>query len=100
MTVAETTAQDMVVGIFDTHDQAEQVVHRLIDAGVQADHISILTQGLELKEQVQDYVARGAVARETVTHCHEVQKLQERTVWGRRAVPVVVQPSDERKGTG
>ena len=63
MTVAETTAQDMVVGIFDTHDQAEQVVHRLIDAGVPADHISILTQGLELKEQVQGYVTTGDVAR-------------------------------------
>jgi len=62
---AEMTAQDMAVGIFHTHDQAEQAVHRLIDAGVPADHISILTQGLELKEQVQGYVTTGDVARET-----------------------------------
>ena len=62
---AQTTVQDLVVGIFDSHDQAEQVVLRLIDAGVPADHISILTQGLELKEQVQGYVTTGDVARQT-----------------------------------
>ena len=47
----ETTAQGMIVGMFDTHDQTEQVVRRLIDAGVPAHHISILAQGLQLKEQ-------------------------------------------------
>jgi uncharacterized membrane protein len=66
MTVAETTtAQDMVVGIFDSHDQAEQVVRRLMDAGVPADHISILTQQLQVKEQVQGYITTGDVARQT-----------------------------------
>ena len=63
MTAAETLTQDMVVGTFDTHDQAEQVVRRLIDAGIPADHLSILTQGLQVKEQVQGYVTTGDVAR-------------------------------------
>jgi uncharacterized membrane protein len=63
MTDAETLAQDMVVGIFDTHDQAEQAVRRLIDGGIQADHISIMTQGLQVKEKVQGYVTTGDVAR-------------------------------------
>ena len=63
-TAAETTTQDMVVGIFDSHDQAEQVVNRLIAARVPADRISILTQGLEVKEKIQGYVTTGDVARE------------------------------------
>ncbi len=58
-----TTSQDMVVGTFDTQGQAEQVVRRLIDAGVQPTHISILAQNLELREQVQGYIATGDVAR-------------------------------------
>src|SRR5579872_881933 len=64
MTAAETVTQDMVVGTFDSHDRAEQVVRRLIDAGIPADHISILTQGLQVKEQVQGYVTTGDVARD------------------------------------
>ncbi|HEX5157614.1 MAG TPA: general stress protein [Ktedonobacterales bacterium] len=59
------TTQDMVIGIFETHSQAEEVVHRLIDAGIPADHISIVTQGLELREQIQGYITTGDVARQT-----------------------------------
>ncbi len=58
-----TTSQDMVVGTFDTQGQAEQVVRRLIDAGVEPTHISILAQNLELREQVQGYITSGDVAR-------------------------------------
>lgn len=58
------TGQDMVVGTFDTHDQAEQVVRRLIDAGVPANHVSILTRGLQMREQIQGYVTAGDVAAE------------------------------------
>jgi len=54
--------QDMVVGTFDTHDQAEQAVRQLIDAGLPAQQISIVTQGLEAREQVQGYVTTGEVA--------------------------------------
>lgn len=60
----ETTAQDMVVGIFDTHDHAEQVVRRLIGAGIPSNHISILAQGLQLEEQFRGYVTAGDVARD------------------------------------
>jgi osmotically-inducible protein OsmY len=47
---------------------------------------------------VEKIDARGDVARETATHCHAVWtlQLQERTVWGLRAVPAVDQPLDER----
>jgi uncharacterized membrane protein len=63
-TAAQTIEQDMVVGTFDTHDQAEQAVRRLIDAGISANHISIMTQGLQIKEQVQGFVTTGDVARD------------------------------------
>jgi len=55
--------QDMIVGTFDTHDQAERAVRRLIDAGTPAAQISLVTQGLEAREQVQGYVTTGDVAR-------------------------------------
>ena len=32
--VGSVTAQDMVVGIFDTHEQTERAIYRLIDAGI------------------------------------------------------------------
>jgi uncharacterized membrane protein len=63
-TTTGTTTQQMVVGIFDTHAAAEEVVHKLMDAGVAANHISIITQGLEVREQVQGYITTGEVARD------------------------------------
>jgi len=64
MTASDTTTQDMVVGTFDTHDKAAQAVQRLIRAGVPAKHISILTQGLEVRENVEGFITTGDVARE------------------------------------
>ena len=58
-------AQDMVVGTFDTQDQAEMVVQRLIDAGVQPERISVLMQGLQIRDQVQGYVTAGDIASGT-----------------------------------
>ncbi len=55
-------AQDMVVGTFDTQDQSERAVRRLLDAGIAAAQISIVTQRLEAREQVQGYVTTGDVA--------------------------------------
>lgn len=62
-TAAETLQQDMVVGIFDNHEQATQAVQRLIDAGVPADHISILAKDLQVREKVEGYITTGEVAR-------------------------------------
>lgn len=62
---ANITRQDMIVGAFDTHAQAEKVVNKLIDAGVAADHISLIAQGLELREQLQGYINTGDVARQS-----------------------------------
>ena len=64
MATADTVEQDMVLGTFDTHDQAVEVVNRLIDAGVPSNHISIMTQGLQVKEQVEGYVTTGDVAKD------------------------------------
>ena len=61
---ANLLAQDMVVGVFSSHDQAEQAVHRLIEAGIPADHISLVAQGLEVRERLQGYITTGDVARE------------------------------------
>jgi len=63
MSAAQTIEKDMVVGTFDTHEQGEEAVRRLIDAGIRADHISIMAQNLALKEHVQGYVTTGDVAR-------------------------------------
>lgn len=63
-TTKQSATQEMAVGTFDSHDQAEQVVRRLIDGGVEPTHISILTQGLELREQVEGYITSGDVAKE------------------------------------
>lgn len=63
-TASDITAQDMVVGTFNSHDEAEQAVRKLMDAGVPADHISILARGLEVREKVAGYITTGDVARE------------------------------------
>ncbi|HWE63484.1 MAG TPA: general stress protein [Chloroflexota bacterium] len=63
-TAADILAQDMVVGIFNTHEQAEQVVRQLMDAGIAANHISILARDLQVKEKVEGYVTTGDVARD------------------------------------
>jgi len=55
--------QDMIVGTFDTQDQAERAVRRLLDAGTPAAQLSIVTQGLEAHQEVQGYVTTGDVAR-------------------------------------
>jgi uncharacterized membrane protein len=65
MTASDITTQAMVVGTFENHTEAERAVQRLIDAGVPADHISILTQGLEVREKVEGFVTTGDVARST-----------------------------------
>ena len=64
MTAANVTNQEMVVGTFNTHDEAEQVVRRLIDAGVPAEQISIVGQGFETHERVTGVVSAGEVAGE------------------------------------
>jgi hypothetical protein len=55
--------QDMVIGTFDTQDQAERAVRRLLDAGTPAAQLSIVTQGLEARKEVQGYVTAGDGAR-------------------------------------
>lgn len=62
MTATAVQEQDMIVGTFDTHGQAERAVRRLIDAGLPARQISLVTQGLEAREEVQGYVTAGGVA--------------------------------------
>lgn len=62
MTATAVQEQDMIVGTFDTHGQAERAVRQLIDAGLPARQISIVTQGLEAREEVQGYVTTGVVA--------------------------------------
>lgn len=54
----------MVVWVFDSHEQAELVVRRLIDAGVPANHISIVARDLQEKERVTGYVTAGEVVKE------------------------------------
>jgi len=58
--------QDMVVGTFDTQDQAERAVRRLLDAGTPAAQLSIVTRGLEARKEVQGYVTTGDGARKGV----------------------------------
>ena len=65
--VGSVTAQDMVVGIFDTHEQAERAIYRLIDAGIPPEHISIVAKGLEVREQLQGFVTTGEVARDAAS---------------------------------
>jgi len=62
MTAIAIQQQDMIVGTFDTHAEAERAVRRLIDGGLPARQISIVTQGLEAREEVQGYVTTGEVA--------------------------------------
>ncbi len=62
MTATSVHEQDMVVGTFDTQDQAERAVRRLLDAGTPAAQLSIVTQGLEARKEVQGYVTAGDVA--------------------------------------
>ena len=61
---AQIAAQDMVVGIFDSQDEANEVIDRLIDAGIQPDHISIVAKDFEARDRVIGYVTSGEVARE------------------------------------
>ena len=59
--------QDMTVGTFATHRDAERAVNRLIESGVQAEHLSIVTQQLEEREQVHGFVTAGDVAKTGAT---------------------------------
>jgi hypothetical protein len=54
----------MVIGAFDSHEQAELVVRRLIDAGIPAERISIIAKDLQERERVTGYVSAGEVAKE------------------------------------
>ena len=63
-TAAQVAAQDMVAGTFDTHEQAEQVVDRLLEAGIRPGHISIVARGFEAREKVTGFVTTGEVAGE------------------------------------
>jgi hypothetical protein len=54
----------MVIGVFDSHEQAEAVVRRLIDAGVQPEHISVVAKDLQEKERVTGYVTAKDVAKD------------------------------------
>ncbi|MBN9389829.1 MAG: DUF1269 domain-containing protein [Chloroflexi bacterium] len=70
MTVEDSTThnpviKDMVVGIFDTQADAEKVIRRLVEAGIPAKHISIVTQGFEIKKNIEGFVTTGDVVRET-----------------------------------
>ncbi len=62
VTMTPIQMQDMTVGTFETHEQAERAIRRLIDAGLPAAHLSIVTQGLEAREEVQGYVTTGEIA--------------------------------------
>lgn len=64
MSQSQITAQDMIVGVFDSHDEADAAVNRLIDAGIQPDHISIVAQDFQTRDRVTGYVTAGEVARE------------------------------------
>jgi hypothetical protein len=88
--LAETTAQDMVVGIFDTHDQAAQVVHRLIGAGVPADHPSQCGTSLRASAARPDWVGAARPSGESLNtydhassgwHCVHADSFS--TSWGR-----------------
>ena len=63
MATADVTTQDMAVGTFDTHDEAEAAVQQLIDAGIPADRISIVSRGFEARNKVTGVVTAGDVAR-------------------------------------
>jgi hypothetical protein len=65
MSAAAATAQEMVVGIFDSHEQAERAVHKLIEAGVPAGHISIVAEHLQVREQPEGFITTGDMARDT-----------------------------------
>lgn len=54
--------QDMIVGTVETRDQAERAVRRLLDAGLSAGQISIVTQGPEAREQVKGDATTGQMA--------------------------------------
>jgi uncharacterized membrane protein len=57
------TSHDMVVGVFNTPDQAEQTVQQLIEAGVTPEHISVIARDFETKNQVTGFLTTGDVAR-------------------------------------
>ncbi len=56
--------QDMVVGVFNTPDQAEHTVQRLIDAGIAPENISVVARDFETKNHVTGFLTTGDVARD------------------------------------
>jgi hypothetical protein len=57
------TEQDMVVGVFNTPEQAEAAVKKLIDAGIAPENVSIIARDFEAKNRVTGYLSMGDVAR-------------------------------------
>lgn len=58
----DTDTHQTIVGTFESHDQAEMAVRTLIDAGVSAEHLAIVTQQLESQERIHGYVTAGDYA--------------------------------------
>lgn len=65
MAVEQATAQEVVVGIFDSHAQAERAVHKLIEATIPPDHISIVAEQLQVRERPEGFITTGDAAKET-----------------------------------
>lgn len=53
--------QQIVSGVFKTHDLAEAAVRALGEAGVPLKDVSIVTQNIQTTEQVQGFVTTGEV---------------------------------------
>ena len=55
--------QQIVSGVFKTHDLAETAVRALGEAGIILKDVSIVTQNVQTTEQVQGFVTTGEVAK-------------------------------------
>ncbi len=61
---AQIASRDMVVGVLNTPDQAEQTVQRPIDAGSASENSSIIARDFEAKNRVTGFLTTGDVARD------------------------------------
>jgi hypothetical protein len=63
-TATETTTN--VIAVYDSIDEAERAVERLVAEGIPAEDISIVGQGLQSEVKLHGFVTTGDVAKDSV----------------------------------
>jgi uncharacterized membrane protein len=64
-TSTATARRQVVIGVYDTLEEAEQAIERLHEEGVSLEDVSIVGQGLQSETKIHGFVTTGDLAKES-----------------------------------